>query len=95
MSSVETKLEMFRDIVKEFTSDVCGMRRVGGQRRKRSEWWSDKVSVVEKEMRRAFEEQLQRRERVTYDRYWAHRAVVKQTVKVAKRMTQVKRVRKG
>ena len=46
MSSVETKLEMFRDIVKEFTSDVCGMRRVGGQRRKGSEWWSDEVGMV-------------------------------------------------
>ena len=30
--------EKFRDIVMECTNDVCGMRRVGGQRRKGSEW---------------------------------------------------------
>ena len=36
------------------------------------------------EKRRAFEEWLQRRERVTYDRYWAQRVVVKWAVKVAK-----------
>ena len=43
------------------------------------------VSVAEKN-RRAFEEWLQRRDRVTYDRYRAQRVVVKRAVKVAKRM---------
>ena len=28
------ELEKFRDILMECTNDVCGMRRVGGQRRK-------------------------------------------------------------
>ena len=36
--------------------------------------------------RRDFEEWLQRRDRVTYDRYRAQRVVVKQAVQVAKRM---------
>ena len=36
--------------------------------------------------RRAFEEWLQRRDRVAYDRYRAQRVVVKQAVQVAKRM---------
>ena len=38
--------EKFRDIVKECTNDVCGMRRVGGQRRKGSEWWNAEVGRV-------------------------------------------------
>ena len=33
--SVEKELEKFRDIVMEYTDDVCGMRCVGW----RSEWW--------------------------------------------------------
>ena len=37
--------------------------------------------------RRAFEEWLQRRDRVTYDRYRAQRVVVKQAVQAAKIMT--------
>ena len=41
--------------MKEFTNDVCGMRRVGGQRTKGSEWWSEEVGVVVGK-RRAFEE---------------------------------------
>ena len=34
VESVEKEWETFRDIVMECTNDVCGMRRVGGQRRK-------------------------------------------------------------
>ena len=37
------------------------------------------------EKRRAFEEWLKRRDRVTYDRYRSQRVVVKQAVQVAKR----------
>ena len=44
----------------ECTNDVCGMRRVGGQRRKVSEWWNEKVGRAVAEKRRAFEEWLQR-----------------------------------
>ena len=38
VESVEKEWEKFRDMVMECTNDVCGMRRVGGQRRKGSEW---------------------------------------------------------
>ena len=40
VESVEKELEKFRGIVKECinTNDVCGMRHVGRQRRKESEW---------------------------------------------------------
>ena len=61
--------EKFRDIVMECTNDVCGMRRVDGQRREESEWWNEEVGRAVAEKRRAFEEWLQRRDRVTYDRY--------------------------
>ena len=38
----------------ECTNDVCGMRRVGWQRRKGSEWWNEEVGRAVAEMRRAF-----------------------------------------
>ena len=62
------------------------MRRVSGQRRKGSEWWNEEVCFAVAVKRRAFEEWLQRRNRLTYDRHRAQRLVVKQAVKVAKRM---------
>ena len=85
VESVEKEWEKFRDIVMECTNDVCGMRHVGGQRRKGSEWWNEEVGRAVAEKRRAFEEWLQRRDRVTYDRYRAQRVVVKQAVQTAKR----------
>ena len=85
VESLETEWKMFRDIVNECTNDVCGVIRVGGQRNE-SEWWSEEVSVAVAEKRRAFEEWVQRRDMVTYDRYREQKAVVKQRVKVAKRM---------
>ena len=86
VESVEKECEKFRDIVMECTNDVCGMRRVGGQRRKGSEWWNEEVLRAVAEKRRAFEGWLQRRDRVTYDRYRAQRVVVKLAVQAAKRM---------
>ena len=85
VESVETEWKMFRGTVSECTNDVCGVIRVGGQRNE-SEWWSKEVAVVGAEKRRAFEEWLQRRDRVTYDRYREQKAVVKQRVEVGKRM---------
>ena len=43
---------------------------VGRLRRKGSEWWNEVVGWAVAEKRRAFEEWLQRRDRVTYDREW-------------------------
>ena len=67
------------------TNEVCGMRGVGGQRGKGSEWWSEEVGLAVAKKRRPFEVWLQRRDRDTDDRYGAQRAIVKQAVKVAKR----------
>ena len=62
------------------------MWHVGGQRRKESEWWNEEVGRAVAEKRRAFEECLQRRDRVTYDRYRAQRVAVKLAVQAAKIM---------
>ena len=86
VESVEKEWEKFRDMVMECTNCVCGMRRVGGQRRKESEWWNEEVGRAVAEKRRAFEEWLQRRDMVTYDRYRAQRVAVKLAVQAAKRM---------
>ena len=80
----------FSDIVMECTNDVCGMRRVSGQRRKGSKWWNEEVSRAVAKKKRAFEEWLQRRDRLTYDRYRIQRVVVKRAVKVAKRMADLR-----
>ena len=53
----ETKWEMFRDIVKECINDICGVKRVYGQRRKESERWGEEIGVLA-EKRRAFEKWL-------------------------------------
>ena len=58
-----------RGMVIKCTNDVCGMRHVGEQRRKVSEWWNE-VGRAAAEKRRAFEEWLQRRDRVAYVREW-------------------------
>ena len=62
----------FRNIVMECTYDVRGMRRVGRRRRKGSEWWNEEMGRAVARKRRAFEEWLQRRDSITYDRYRAH-----------------------
>ena len=80
---MEKEWEKFRDIVMECTNGVCGMRRAGGQRGKGSEWWNEEVGRAVAKKRRAFQEWLQRRHRVTYDRYRAQRVAVKLTVQAA------------
>ena len=81
VESEKREWEKFKDIVMECTNDVCGMRNVGEQRRKGSEWWDEEVSRAVAEKRRTFEELLQRRDRSGYQ---AQRVVVKPAVKVAK-----------
>ena len=70
----------------ECTNYVCGMRRVGWQRRKGSEWWNEEVGRAVAVKKRALEEWLQRRDRVTYDRYRAQRVAVKLALQAAKIM---------
>ena len=71
VESVE-EWEKFSDIVMECTNDVCGMRRVDVHRRNGSELWIEEVGGVVAEKRRAFEEWLQRKDRITSDRCRGH-----------------------
>ena len=48
----------YLQFTKKCTNDVCGTRRVGGQRRKGSEWWNEEVGRAVAEKRRAFEQWL-------------------------------------
>ena len=58
VESVE-EWEKFRDMVMECTNDVCGMRRVGEQRRNWSEWWNEDVSrAVAEKTRNDFREEI-------------------------------------
>ena len=59
------------------------------QRRNGSEWWNEEKGRAA-EKRGASEEWLQRRDRVTYDRYRAQRVVVKLAVQAAKRMADLR-----
>ena len=63
---MEKEWEKFRDVVMECTNDLCGMRHVGGQRKKGNE----EVGRAVAEKRRAFEELLKRRDRDTGNREW-------------------------
>ena len=56
-----------------------------GQRKQGSEWWSEKIGLAVAKTRRAFEGLL-KRDRHTYGRYQAPRAVVNWAVNIAKRM---------
>ena len=59
---MEKEWEKFRDMVMQCTNEVCGMRRVGGQRRKGSEWWNEEVgrAVAKREelLRNGFREEI-------------------------------------
>ena len=51
---MEKEWEKFRDTVMECTNDACGMRHVGRQRRKGSEWWNEEVDRAVAKKRGAF-----------------------------------------
>ena len=86
VESVEKEWEKFRDMVMECPMMyVAFMRHVGGQRRKRSEWWNKKVGgwwpKREELLRNGYREEIGMPMTDT-----KHRVVVKRPVKVAKRM---------
>ena len=64
------KWEKFRDIVMECNNDVCGMRCVGGQRRKGSEWWVGQWLKIEELLSNGFREEIWLRVTDTGHRGW-------------------------
>ena len=86
VESVEKEWEKFSDMVMECTNDVHMWHETCRRAEKKgSEWWNEEVGMAVAEKRRAFEEWLQRRDRVTYDRYRAHRVVEKLAVQAQKK----------
>lgn len=83
--SVEGEWVRFRDGVNQCAREVCGVRYVGGQRRKGSEWWSEEVREAVRGKRVAYEKWLQARDAESYDGYREVRRQVKRVVREAKR----------
>ncbi|MCP4264721.1 MAG: hypothetical protein GY777_03945, partial [Candidatus Brocadiaceae bacterium] len=90
VESVEAEWLLFKNTVMRCMTEVCGKRRVGGFVRKGSEWWSEDVKKVVAEKRRAFEEWLQKKDDLSYERYRVKRNLVKQIVKEAKRVADMR-----
>ena len=57
---MEKEWKKFRDIVKKYINNICGVTRVGGQRINCSELGSEEVCVSVTEKRRALKARLQR-----------------------------------
>ena len=85
LKSVEEEWETFKDALLRCARNVCGVRRVGGCRRKGCEWWNEEVKLAVAQKRRAFEEWLQARSALAYDNYREKRREVKRVVRRAKR----------
>ena len=64
---------------------VCGYHRVGGGRRKGSEWWNDRVRKVVDEKRKLFEIWMQRQDRESWERNREKRNECRRVVRAAKR----------
>ena len=52
---MEEEWQLFTSAVVGCTEEVCGMRRVGGGVRKRSEWWYEAIMVTVAEKRHVHE----------------------------------------
>ena len=63
---------------------MCGVRRLGGARRKGSEWWNEEMREAVLVKKRAYERWLQKKDDVTYEYYKGERNRVKRIVKEAK-----------
>ena len=69
-------------------AEVCGYRRVGGGKRKGSEWWNDRVKRAVEEKKRSFEEWLQGRDRRVWERCREKKKECMREVKWAKRQAK-------
>jgi len=85
IESVEEEWSKFKNGVVESAREICGVRKVGGKRRKGSEWWNDVVREAVGRKRRAYEGWLNCKNADTYEVYKEERRAVKQVVKEEKR----------
>ena len=82
---VEAEWSLFKDGVLRCAKEVCGMKKIGGRRRKGSEWWNDEMNQVVAEKRRAFESWLRDDNEQTRERYREKKREVKRKVREEKR----------
>ena len=90
MGGVEEEWAVFKEKILKCAMNVCGVRKVGGNRRKGSEWWNEEVEAAVLEKRRAYEEWLQRGNDISYESYRQKRLEVKRIVREAKRNADVR-----
>ena len=82
---VEREWELFKRGILRCAEETCGMRKVGGKRRKGSEWWNEEVKQVVAEKRKAFESWLRDGNEQTRGRYIEKKREVKRKVREVKR----------
>ena len=82
---VEEEWELFKERILRCARDVCGMKKVGGERRRGSEWWSDEMKRLVDEKRRAFEGWLRNDCDQTRERYKETKRRVKRGAREHKR----------
>ena len=82
---VETEWSLFKEGVIRCAKEVCGMRKIGGRRRRGSEWWNEEMNQVVAEKRRAFECWLRDDNEQTRARYREKKREVKRKVREVKR----------
>ena len=82
---VEREWSLFKEGVLRCAKEVCGTRKVGGWRRRGSEWWNDEMNQVVAEKRTAFECWLRDGSEQTWERYREKKREVKRKVREAKR----------
>ena len=87
---VEEEWSCFKEEVLKCAKGVCGMRKMGGKRRKGSEWWNEEVSVAVAEKRQAHEIWLQKGNEEAHERYKEKSRVAKRMVRKAKRKADVR-----
>ena len=82
---VEEEWELFRETVMRCAAEVCGMRKVGGTRKKGSEWWDEEVKLKVEEKRRAFNEWQRARNDQKWENYKIKKREAKRSVRESKR----------
>jgi hypothetical protein len=82
---VESEWDCYRKTIERNASEVCGLKRAGGNSRRGSERWNDDIREAIGEKRSPFEEWLQNGDRGTFERFKEKRKIAKRSVKEGKR----------
>ena len=82
---VEEEWELFREAVLRCATEVCGTRKVGGTRKKGSEWWDEEVKRKVAEKKKAFSEWLRDKTDQKWENYRNIKNEVKRSVRVSKK----------